>query len=83
VIRSFILGAITGGTVVWIWKDDIQRYMDDKLAEARHFVDDKTSTVRGRAADTLQSAVDGLQAAKDAIEGGLEGRGAVGGSPPP
>jgi hypothetical protein len=61
-IGSFILGALTGGAIVWFYGRDI-----------RQFVDEKTSTVRTRAADTLQSAAQGLQSAKDRIEGGFSG----------
>ena len=61
-IGSFILGALTGGAIVWFYGRDIREY-----------VDDKTSTVRTRAADTLQSAAEGLQSAKDKIETGLGG----------
>jgi hypothetical protein len=62
-IGSFIVGALTGGAIVWFYGRDIRRFMDDK-----------TSTVRTRAADTLQSAAEGLQSAKDKIEAGLGGQ---------
>lgn len=62
-IASFILGAITGGTIVWFYRRDIRRY-----------VDDKTGAIGARAADTLQSAAEGLEAAKDKIETGLRGK---------
>ena len=44
-IRSFFLGAIAGGLVVWLWKDEIQDYLD---AQAR--------VARTRAADGLRAA---------------------------
>jgi hypothetical protein len=53
-MKGFLAGAITGGLVVWFWKDDIQAYLDQK-----------TRTVRTRAAD-------GLQAVEEAAEGALD-----------
>ena len=35
------------------------------------YLDDKTRSARTRAADTLQSASEGLQGAKETLEGGL------------
>lgn len=43
-IRSFLLGAVAGGVAVWVWREQI-----------RGFLDQKTRTVRSRAADGLQS----------------------------
>jgi hypothetical protein len=63
VIRSFLFGALIGGTAVWVYRDRLREY-----------VDDKTKVARSRAADTLQSAAEGLQSAKETLEGGLSGR---------
>jgi len=63
VIRSFLFGALIGGAAVWIYRDQLREY-----------VDDKTKVARSRAADTLQSAAEGLQSAKETLEGGLAGR---------
>jgi hypothetical protein len=62
-IRSFVAGAIVGGLVVWLYGREI-----------RAFIDGRTLTARARAADTLKAAAEGLQAAKEKIEGGLSGR---------
>lgn len=58
VIGSFVLGAIVGGAAVWLYGPQI-----------RAFVEDRTRTARGRAAGTLQAASEGLQAAKEKLEG--------------
>jgi hypothetical protein len=41
---QFLIGAVAGGVAAWHWRDDIRRYMDQKLPD-----------VRSRAADRLQS----------------------------
>lgn len=43
-IRSFIVGAIAGGVAVWLWRDQMQEYLDRK-----------TRTVRVRTADGLEA----------------------------
>jgi len=63
VIGSFIFGAMIGGAAVWFYRDQL-----------REFLDDKTRVARTRAADTLQSASEGLQNAKETLEGGLGGK---------
>lgn len=61
-VKSFVMGAITGGAIVWFWG-----------TELREFLDAQTHELRGVAADRLQSAADGLQAAKETIETGFGG----------
>jgi hypothetical protein len=53
VIGGFIIGVIAGGAAMWQYGDQI-----------REFVDDKTKTVRHKAAD-------GLMAVAETVEGGL------------
>lgn len=62
-IGSFLFGVILGGAAVWLYG-----------RELRDFIDDRTRTARSRAADTLQAASEGLQPAKESIEGGLSGK---------
>jgi hypothetical protein len=63
VIGTFIFGALIGGATVWLYGDRLREYFDDK-----------TQVARSRAADTLQSAAEGLQNAKETLEGGLAGK---------
>jgi hypothetical protein len=41
---QFLIGAVVGGVAAWHYRDDIRRYMDQKLPD-----------VRARAADRLES----------------------------
>lgn len=62
-IGSFIVGAIMGGAAVWLYGREIREY-----------VEDRTRGARDKAADTLQAAAEGLQSAKEKVEGGLGGK---------
>jgi hypothetical protein len=62
VIKSFILGAMTGGAIVWVWGPQIKRY-----------VDERTHTIRTRVADSLQTTAQTLHAAAETVEEGLSG----------
>ena len=62
-IGSFLMGIIMGGAAVYFYGPQMRQYLDEK-----------TRTARSRAADTLQSAAEGLQSAKDTIEGGVSGQ---------
>lgn len=62
-IGSFLMGVIMGGAAVYFYGPQIREYLDEK-----------TKTARSRAADTLQAASEGLQAAKETVEGGLSGQ---------
>ena len=62
-IGTFLMGIIMGGAAVYFYGPQIREYLDDK-----------TRTARTRAADTLQSAAEGLQSAKESVEGGLGGQ---------
>ncbi len=59
-IGTFIFGALMGGAAVWFYRDQLREYLDEQ-----------TRSARTRAADTLQSASEGLQSAKETLEGGL------------
>jgi hypothetical protein len=69
VVKSFVLGAITGGAVVWFWGREIRELIDDKTLGMREAVADRLQT----AASGLQATVDRLQKAKATIESGLGG----------
>jgi hypothetical protein len=66
-IGTLVIGALMGGAVAYLYGDQL-----------RGFLDDKTRTARTRAADTLQSAAEGLhsakETAKETFESGFGGR---------
>jgi hypothetical protein len=61
-IKSFLLGAISGATVMWLWGDQI-----------RDTIDDATLGVRTRASERLQGVADTLQSVADTVDQGLGG----------
>jgi hypothetical protein len=67
VIKSFLAGAIAGGAVVWLWRDEI-----------RAAIDEVTSDVRSRTAGQLHGVADTLQSVAETVDHGLTGT-----SPPP
>jgi hypothetical protein len=59
-MKGFLIGAIAGGVVMWLYGDQIREY-----------VDDMTSGVRERTAAKLEGAADRLQSVAESVEGGL------------
>jgi hypothetical protein len=59
-IRSFLVGAIAGGTVVWLYGDRI-----------RTAVDEATRDARGRVAGQLRGAAQTLESVADTVDQGL------------
>ena len=59
-IKSFLTGLIAGGTVVWMFGDQIRGY-----------VDDMTSDLRGQAAASLEGAAERLHSVAETVEEGL------------
>ena len=61
-IKSFLVGAITGAAVMWFYGDRI-----------RETVDDATSGVRSRAAEQMHNVADTLQSVAQTVDQGLTG----------
>ena len=61
-IKSFLAGAIAGGTVMWFWGDQV-----------REVLDEATSGVRTRTAEQLHGVADTLQSVADTVDHGLSG----------
>ena len=53
---GFILGAVAGGLAAWWWRNDIQRYVDEKLPNVRSKAADQLSSLEQRAEDALGRA---------------------------
>jgi hypothetical protein len=61
-MKSFLVGAVAGMAVMWLWGDQV-----------RDAFDRATADVRSRAADQLQGAADTLQSVADTVDQGLTG----------
>ena len=66
-MKSFILGAVVGGAIVWVWGREIREFVDERTLGMRRAL---AARLQG-AADGLQATVDKLQTAKQTLESGL------------
>jgi hypothetical protein len=69
VVKSFMLGAVTGGAIVWFWGREIRGFIDERTLGIRQSLSARLQA----AADTLQATADTLHSAKATIESGLGG----------
>jgi hypothetical protein len=61
-VFRLIFGAFLGAAVMWLYGDQIRQSLDET-----------TRTARGKAADALKTASEGLQATKESLESGFSG----------
>jgi len=65
-MRDFIMGAIVGGVAVWVWRDELRKFMEKR-----------TRVVRAKAADQLEmvqkATESALDTAKEQISSHLQG----------
>ena len=61
-IKSFVVGAIAGAAVMWLYGEQIREYADEM-----------TGDLRERTAGTLQGASERLQSVADTVQEGLSG----------
>lgn len=69
-IRSFLLGAIAGGLAVWIWRDDIEAYLDQQTRTVRTRAADRVHAVEETAEQVMDRAAAPLRRAEEALEHG-------------
>ena len=69
--EAFVLGAITGAVVVWLWGREIEDYVGDKsstlrtkAAESLRAVEERTGKVLDRGGDALRRAEEFVQDTK-------------------
>jgi hypothetical protein len=62
-VRGFLAGVVTGGLIVWFFRDDIQAYLDEqsrlarvRAADGLHAVEETAERVFDRAATPLRRA---------------------------
>ena len=53
-MRGFIIGAIAGGVAVWVWRDELRKFMEKE-----------TRVVRAKAADQLEMVQKATESALD------------------
>jgi hypothetical protein len=82
---AFVLGAIAGAAVVWLWGREMEDYVKaktrrvrTKAAEGVRVVEEKTAEVLDRGGDVLHRAEDVLQGTKEHVSDALRaGREAI------
>ncbi len=62
-MRRFIMGAIAGGVAVWLWGDELRKYMEKR-----------TRGVRVKAADQLQMVQEATESALDTAKEQISSR---------
>ena len=89
--EAFVLGAITGGLVAWLWGKEITGYVREqtrgvraRAAEGLRAVEEGTGTVLDRGGDALRRAEDLLQDTKAHVSEALQsGQDAIRPAPTP
>jgi hypothetical protein len=71
-LKGFLLGAITGGLAVWIWKDDIEAYLDAQARTARTRAADGLHAAGETAGDVFDRAAAPLRRAEEMLDHGKE-----------
>jgi gas vesicle protein len=76
--RAFVLGAIMGAAVVWLWGRQMEEYVEDrtrgvrtKAAEGVRAVEEKAGQVLDLGAQALRRADDFLQDTKEHVSDAL------------
>ncbi len=69
-LRSFLAGVLTGGLAVWLFRDDIQRYLDEQAALARRRAADRIQAVGETAGRAFDGAARGLHRAEEMLDHG-------------
>lgn len=68
-VRSFVLGVITGGLTVWFWRDEIEAYLERKTRTARSRAAHGLQTVEETAERVLDRAAAPLRKAEQVLDG--------------
>lgn len=66
-MKTFVLGALTGGVVVWFWGGEIREFIDRRTLGLRLSIAARLQAT----ADTLQGTANKLQDARRTIESGF------------
>jgi gas vesicle protein len=76
--RAFVLGAIMGAAVVWLWGREMEEYVEEKTRGARttaaegvQAIEEKAGKVLDRGGDALHRVDDFLQDTKEHVSEAL------------
>jgi hypothetical protein len=69
-VRSFLAGVVTGGVLVWLFRDEIQAYLDEQARVARAGAADGLHAVEATAERTFDRAAAPLRRAEEMLDHG-------------
>ena len=69
-IRGFLTGMLTGGLIVWFFRDDIQAYLDEQARLARVRTADRLHSVEETAEHVFDRAAAPLHRVEEMLEHG-------------
>jgi hypothetical protein len=71
-MQRYLAGAILGGILVWIWRNDIERYVDKNGRRVRSKAASTLETVQETAEGMIDRAESILERAKETVSTNLE-----------
>jgi hypothetical protein len=69
-VKGFLAGVLTGGLVVWFFKEDIQAYLDEQARLARVGAADRLHAVEQTAERVFDSAAAPIRKAEEMLDHG-------------
>lgn len=69
-VRSFLVGAVTGGVFVWFFRDDIQSFLDEQAQAARQRAADRIHNVEETAERAFDRAAAPIRRAEELLDQG-------------
>jgi hypothetical protein len=69
-VRGFLAGFVTGGLVVWFFRDDIQAYLDEQTRRARVGAADRLHSVGETADRAFDRAAAPIHRAEEMLDHG-------------
>ena len=67
-IQSFVTGAVVGALIVWRWREDIRRFLDDRTQGVRRRAADQLHSVEETAGRVFDRTVEPLRRAESALD---------------
>jgi hypothetical protein len=70
IMRGFLTGILTGGLIVWFFRDDIQKYLDEQARLARVRTADRLHSVEETAEHAFDRAAAPLRRVEEMLDHG-------------